>query len=81
MFEFLIKSYTLELMNSTADSKDGEGLCVIFEEMIDRVEKQHECVVTSFTTDADGGSKKGRVILIIRRPWLFGPSCWGHQVR
>ncbi|KAJ7916612.1 hypothetical protein B0H13DRAFT_2323220 [Mycena leptocephala] len=47
--------------------------------MIDRVELKHRCYVIFFGTDADGGSKKGRVLLGKQRPWLFVPSCWAHQ--
>ncbi|KAF8215271.1 hypothetical protein K438DRAFT_1749332 [Mycena galopus ATCC 62051] len=49
--------------------------------MIDRVELKHRCYVIFVGTDADGGSKKGRVLLGKQRPWLFVPSCWAHQVR
>jgi hypothetical protein len=36
--------------------------------------------VIYLTTDADGGSKKGRILLGKERPWLILPSCWAHQV-
>jgi hypothetical protein len=57
-----------------------QGLCIIFENIINCVETQHQCVVRSFTTDADGGSKGGGAELKKKCPWLFAPSCWGHQV-
>lgn len=63
----------------TANAKDGEGLCQIFRDMIDHTEIEHKCVVISFTTDADGGSKKGHVLLGEKQPWLILPSCWAHQ--
>ncbi|KAJ6583641.1 ribonuclease H-like domain-containing protein [Mycena sp. CBHHK59/15] len=47
--------------------------------MIDRIELKHGCIVIYFTTDADGGSKKGRLLLGKIRPWLILPSCWAHQ--
>ncbi|KAJ7258428.1 ribonuclease H-like domain-containing protein, partial [Mycena haematopus] len=71
--------YTLELDDATAQSKDGPALCKLFGEMIDRVEGKYDCFVIYFGTDADGGSKKGRVNLGKERPWLFVPSCWAHQ--
>jgi hypothetical protein len=74
------KTYTLELVNLTSQSKDGPGLCNFFGATIDRVEEKFSCWVIFFTTDADGGSKKGRVLLGKERPWLLVPSCWAHQV-
>ncbi|KAJ7480418.1 ribonuclease H-like domain-containing protein [Mycena galericulata] len=74
-----IKSYLLELVEVTALKKDGESLCELFGAMVDRVEVKHDCVVIYFTTDADGGSKKGRILLGRKRPWLILPSCWAHQ--
>jgi hypothetical protein len=52
-----------------------------FEEVIDRIEKKYKCIVIYFTTDSDGGAKKGRLILRDRRPWLLVPQCFSHQVR
>lgn len=51
-----------------------------FEKIIDHVEKKYDCIVIYFVTDADGGSKKGRIILGKRRPYMLVPSCWAHQV-
>jgi hypothetical protein len=34
-----------------------------FEAMIDQIEIKYGCIVIYFTTDADGGSNKGRKIL------------------
>ncbi|KAJ7104747.1 ribonuclease H-like domain-containing protein, partial [Mycena epipterygia] len=74
-----IQSYLLELIEVTALNKDGPSLCEQFAEMIDRIEVKHDCVIIYFTTDADGGSKKGRILLGLKRPWLILPSCWAHQ--
>ncbi|KAJ7625146.1 hypothetical protein B0H17DRAFT_1151269 [Mycena rosella] len=74
------KTYTLELVDAPALSKDGPMLCKQFGEMIDRVQKKYRCYVIFFGTDADGGSKQGHTDLGIERPWLFVPSCWAHQV-
>lgn len=52
-----------------------------FEEVIDRVERKYKCTVIYFTTDSDGGAKKGRLLLQERRPWLLVPQCFAHQVR
>ncbi|KAJ6628542.1 hypothetical protein B0H10DRAFT_1940380 [Mycena sp. CBHHK59/15] len=60
---FPYKSYLLELIEVTALSKDGPSLCEQFVEMIDRIEEKYGCIVIYFTTDADGGSKKGRILL------------------
>ncbi|KAJ6467375.1 ribonuclease H-like domain-containing protein [Mycena sanguinolenta] len=73
------KSYLLELIEVTALNKDGPSLCEQFAGMIDRVEEKYGCIVIYFTTDADGGSKKGRILLGKKRPWLILPSCWAHQ--
>jgi len=51
-----------------------------FETIIDRIENTYGCVIIYFTTDADGGSKKGRILLQKKRPWMLTPSCWAHQV-
>ncbi|KAJ6618888.1 hypothetical protein B0H10DRAFT_1218947 [Mycena sp. CBHHK59/15] len=69
----------LELIEVTALKKDGPALCEQFADMIDRIELRYGCVIIYFTTDADGGSKKGRVLLGKKRPWLILPSCWAHQ--
>ncbi|KAJ6619379.1 ribonuclease H-like domain-containing protein [Mycena sp. CBHHK59/15] len=55
------------------------ALCELFEDMIDRVKKKYNCKIRYFTTDADGGSKKGRLNLGKKRQWLILPSCWAHQ--
>ncbi|KAJ6558647.1 ribonuclease H-like domain-containing protein [Mycena sp. CBHHK59/15] len=73
------QSILLELMDVTALNKDGQSMCDQFTGMIDRVEEKYGCVVIYFTTDADGGSKKGRILLGKQRPWLILPSCWAHQ--
>ncbi|KAJ6576288.1 ribonuclease H-like domain-containing protein [Mycena sp. CBHHK59/15] len=72
-------SYLIELVEVTALNKDGPALCEQFAVMIDRVEVKYGCIIIYFTTDADGGSKKGRQLLGIKRPWLILPSCWAHQ--
>jgi hypothetical protein len=76
-----LKAYTLKLIKATSCAKTGEGLCEQFEAIVDQIELQHDCIVIYFTTDSDGGSKKGRVLLEKKRPWMLTPSCWGHQVR
>ncbi|KAJ6600935.1 ribonuclease H-like domain-containing protein [Mycena sp. CBHHK59/15] len=72
-------SYLIELVEVTALNKDGPALCEQFAAMIDRVEVKYGCIIIYFTTDADGGSKKGRQLLGIKHPWLILPSCWAHQ--
>jgi hypothetical protein len=52
-----------------------------YESIIDQVEAKYKCIIIYFTTDSDSGSKEGRQLLEIRRPWLLSPSCWAHQVR
>ncbi|KAJ7136219.1 ribonuclease H-like domain-containing protein [Mycena filopes] len=73
------QAYLLELIDITDPKKDGQSQCDLFAAMIDRVELKYGCVVIYFTTDADGGSKKGRFLLGKERPWLILPSCWAHQ--
>ncbi|KAJ6610634.1 ribonuclease H-like domain-containing protein [Mycena sp. CBHHK59/15] len=73
------KSYLIELIDVTKLNKDGASLCEQFVGMIDRVELLHGCIIIYFTTDADGGSNKGRKLLAKLRPWLILPSCWAHQ--
>ena len=53
------QSFTLELVEITADNKDGPAMAKQFGEIVDHTETAYECVVIYFTTDADGGSKKG----------------------
>ncbi|KIM74222.1 hypothetical protein PILCRDRAFT_14572 [Piloderma croceum F 1598] len=50
-----------------------------FESIIDCIETKYNCIVIYFTTDSDGGSKKGCQLLEKQRPWLLAPSCWAHQ--
>jgi hypothetical protein len=76
----LAQSYTLQLVNVMSDNKDNPAMADQFEIIIDRVEAKYDCVVIYFTTDSDGGSKKGCVLLGKCRPWMLTPSCWGHQV-
>jgi hypothetical protein len=52
----------------------------LFEKIIDRAQKKYGCMIIYFTTDCDGGSKKGREILGKRRTYLLVPECWAHQV-
>ncbi|KZP22392.1 hypothetical protein FIBSPDRAFT_690520, partial [Athelia psychrophila] len=73
------KSYTLQLVDVTSANKDGIAMANQFESIIDQVESRYDCTVAYFVTDADGGSKKGRVLLGKRRPYLIVPSCWAHQ--
>jgi hypothetical protein len=65
---------------ATSLSKTGESLCSLFLEIIDKVEKKYQCTVMYFITDANGGSLKGRKLLVKERPWLFVPLCMAHQV-
>jgi hypothetical protein len=76
----LFQSYTLELIDVTADCKDGDSMCRQFAEIIDRTESKLGCIVIYYLTDSDGGSAKGRKNLGVMRPWLFVPPCWAHQV-
>ncbi|KAJ7653902.1 ribonuclease H-like domain-containing protein [Mycena polygramma] len=73
------KSHLLELVDLTDQKKDGPSQCRQFAAIIDRIELKNGCIVIYFTTDADGGSKKGRLLLGKERPWLILPSCWAHQ--
>lgn len=74
------KSYSLDLVEITADDKHGVAMAMQFGQIIDRVEIEYGCTVVYFTTDSDGGAKKGRILLGKERPWILVPSCWAHQV-
>ncbi|KAJ7724310.1 ribonuclease H-like domain-containing protein [Mycena maculata] len=74
-----IDSYTIELVDVTSMDKSGPGMCRQFAEIIDRIETKYGCIIIYFITDADGGSKKGRVLLGKERRYLILPSCWAHQ--
>jgi hypothetical protein len=52
-----------------------------YESIIDRVEAKYKCIIIYFMMDSDSGSKKGRQLLEIQRPWLLAPSWWAHHVR
>lgn len=67
-------------MNTTGHKKDGDSMCLAFETMVDKVETMFQCIVVAFVTDNDGGSCSGRTKLVVKRPWLFGLPCCGHQV-
>ena len=66
-------------MEVTAHNKDGVAMADQFKKIIDHVEAEYGCKVVYLTTDADGGSKKGRKILMQCRPWMWAPDCWAHQ--
>ena len=55
-------------------------MCIAFENMIDKAEDVYSVVIVAFCCDNDGGSQRGRKDLVLKRPWLFGPSCCAHQV-
>lgn len=74
------KSYPLQLIHATALAKDGPEQCKQFADIIDAIEKKYNCKVIYFITDADGGSLKGRKLLLVERPYLFLLSCMAHQV-
>ncbi|KAL1738592.1 hypothetical protein HDZ31DRAFT_5903, partial [Schizophyllum fasciatum] len=73
------KVHTLELIDATSMDKTGEAQCKLFENMIDKVEDDYACQVFYLVTDADGGSSKGRKLLVVSRPHIIAPDCWGHQ--
>ena len=50
-----------------------------FEKIIDHIEVEYHCEVMYFTTDIDGGSKKGHKLLVKHRTWMWAPDCWAHQ--
>ena len=74
------KSYTLQLIEATALNKDGPLQCEQFVLMIDGVQNKYWCIVVFFTTDSDGGAKKGQKLLAKLQPYLLVLSCWAHQV-
>ncbi|KAJ6607786.1 ribonuclease H-like domain-containing protein, partial [Mycena sp. CBHHK59/15] len=53
--------------------------CQQFIEIIDRIQTKYGCVVIYFIMDADGGRRKGHVLLGKERAYLILPSCWAHQ--
>ncbi|KAJ7166407.1 ribonuclease H-like domain-containing protein [Mycena crocata] len=73
------KSYLIDVIHSNGKRKDGESMCTAFCGMIDKAEKEHGCIVVALCCDNDGGSRSGRNLTIIKRPWLFGPPCCAHQ--
>ncbi|KAF7333164.1 DUF659 domain-containing protein [Mycena venus] len=73
------KSHLIDVIQSSGKPKDGESMCNAFFAMIDKAEAEHGCIVAGLCCDNDGGSHKGRDLMVERRPWLFGPPCCGHQ--
>jgi hypothetical protein len=67
-------------LDITTEDKGGPGMCKMFGDIIDRTEVKYNCIIVYFITDADGGSKKGRILLGKERVYLILPSCWAHQV-
>jgi hypothetical protein len=76
-----IKTYLIDFILATSHKKDGKSMCNAFESTIDKAEDEYRVIVVAFCCDNDGGSQRGRKILVTRRPWLFGPPCHAHQVR
>ena len=75
-----IKTYLVDLILTNSHKKDGVSMCEAFEGMIDKAENTYGVIVVSLCCDNDGGSQRGRKNTVLRRPWLFGPPCCGHQV-
>ena len=75
------KVYPVEVVAAGLLPKDGQGMCSFYKEKIDLIEEKFGCTVLYYITDANGGSLKGRKLLLEERPWLFAPSCMAHQVR
>ncbi|KAJ6595401.1 hypothetical protein B0H10DRAFT_2232831 [Mycena sp. CBHHK59/15] len=73
------KSQSKAAVNALCANVDFRSFLIELLDMIDRVELKNGCIVIYFTTDSDGGSKKGRLLLGKKRPWLILPSCWAHQ--
>ena len=74
------QSVTLELNETTVQNKDGPEMADYFEEVIDCVEGKYGCTVIYFTTDSDGGVKKGQLLLQQCHPWMLVLQCFAHQV-
>ncbi|KAJ6574028.1 hypothetical protein B0H10DRAFT_2347097 [Mycena sp. CBHHK59/15] len=72
-------SYLIELVEVTALNKDGPALCEQFSAMIDGVEVKYGCIIIYFTTDADGGSKKGAAAREESSAELKSTSPWELQ--
>lgn len=72
------KSYTLELVEVTADDKHGGTVAIQFSVIIDHIESQHWCIIIYFTTNSDGGAKKEHIIPGKERPWILVTACWAH---
>ncbi|KAJ6624908.1 hypothetical protein B0H10DRAFT_1942868 [Mycena sp. CBHHK59/15] len=68
-----------KLIEVTTLKKDRPSQCKQFAQMIDCIEVNHGCIVIYFTMDADGGSKKGHLLLGKKQLWLILPLCWAHQ--
>ena len=74
------QSYPIELIKVTAECKDGPSMANLFKKIVDCAEEKYEFRVNYFTTDCNGGSKKGHQILGKWHTWLLVPECWAHQV-
>ncbi|KAJ6616928.1 hypothetical protein B0H10DRAFT_2434744 [Mycena sp. CBHHK59/15] len=68
------KSQSKAAVNAPSANVDFRSFLIELLDMIDRVELKNGCIVIYFTTDSDGGSKKGRLLLGKKRPWLILPS-------
>ncbi|KAJ7909552.1 hypothetical protein B0H13DRAFT_2233060 [Mycena leptocephala] len=65
-------------VDACLDGKMG-SLCIMCSAMIDKAEADYGCIVVCLCCDNDGGSHKGRDLLVEKRPWLFTPPCCAHQ--
>ncbi|KAF7368096.1 DUF659 domain-containing protein [Mycena sanguinolenta] len=73
------KAYLIDLIQSNGHKKDGDSMCLAFENIIDTAERGYGCVVILFCCDNDGGSQRGRKNLGVKRPWLLIAPCCAHQ--
>ncbi|KAK7440944.1 hypothetical protein VKT23_016720 [Stygiomarasmius scandens] len=73
------KPHMVDLYDATEGGKDGNAMCIAFEKMIDKTEREYKCEVVALGTDNDGGSRAGHVKLGKLRPWVFEFPCVTHQ--
>ncbi|KAJ7878122.1 hypothetical protein B0H14DRAFT_2567386 [Mycena olivaceomarginata] len=61
---YKFKSLLIDILRTNQWRKDGESMALKFAGMIDKADNTLHCIVIAFLTDDDGGSKRGRQLIL-----------------
>ncbi|KAI5827869.1 hypothetical protein K523DRAFT_278015, partial [Schizophyllum commune Tattone D] len=73
--------HTVRVYDETGQPRDAEHLAELTMQTIQHVSNEWNVEVIAFASDAGGESRKGRKIVVQRRPEIFAPDCYSHQLQ